>query len=103
ATQLRSPNISLRSPATQAAAGRSLAGARSLASRAVVRQRPHRAPAGSLEASDMTYTPPDEYSAQLQEVEAAEEIEEELHGRPYEIAAVREGGLFRELVRDRLG
>jgi ABC-type dipeptide/oligopeptide/nickel transport system permease subunit len=51
----------------------------------------------------MTFTPPDEYSAQLQEVEAAEEIEEELHGRPYEIAAVREGGLFRELVRDKLG
>ncbi|MGH9133428.1 MAG: ABC transporter permease, partial [Ilumatobacteraceae bacterium] len=51
----------------------------------------------------MTYTQPDEYSAQLQEVEAAEDTEEELHGRPYEVAAARQGGLLRELVRDKLG
>jgi peptide/nickel transport system permease protein len=51
----------------------------------------------------MTYTQPDEYSAQLQEVEAAEETEEELRGRPYEVTAAHEGGLFRELVRDKLG
>ena len=51
----------------------------------------------------MTYTQPDEYSAQQQDVEAAEDVEEELHGRPYELTAVRQGGLFRELVRDKLG
>ncbi len=51
----------------------------------------------------MTYTQPDEYSAQQQDVEAAEDVEEELHGRPYELTAVHQGGLFRELVRDKLG
>ena len=51
----------------------------------------------------MTYTQPDEYSAQLHDVEAADDTEEELHGRPYEVAAALEGGLFRELVRDKLG
>ena len=51
----------------------------------------------------MTYTQPDEYSAQQQDVEAAVDVEEELHGRPYELTAVRQGGLFRELVRDKLG
>jgi len=51
----------------------------------------------------VTYTQPDEYSAQQQDVEAAVDVEEELHGRPYELTAVRQGGLFRELVRDKLG
>ncbi len=51
----------------------------------------------------MTYTQPDEYSAQQQDVEAADEAEEELFGRPYELSATRQGGLFRELVRDKLG
>ncbi|HWM18676.1 MAG TPA: ABC transporter permease [Ilumatobacteraceae bacterium] len=51
----------------------------------------------------MTYTQPDEYSAQQQDVEAAEDAADELHGRPFELASARQGGLFRELVRDKLG
>jgi len=51
----------------------------------------------------MTYEHPDEYSAQQHDVELAEETEESLHGRPYEISAVQSGGLFRDLVRDKLG
>jgi peptide/nickel transport system permease protein len=48
-------------------------------------------------------TAPDEYTAQQLEEEAALEAEEELQGRPYEITAVQSSGLFRELVRDKLG
>jgi peptide/nickel transport system permease protein len=48
-------------------------------------------------------TAPDEYTAQHLEEEAALEAEELLEGRPYEIAAAQSGGLFRELVRDKLG
>ena len=48
-------------------------------------------------------TAPDEYTAQHLEEEAALGREEPLEGRPYEIAAVQSGGLFRELVRDKLG
>jgi peptide/nickel transport system permease protein len=51
----------------------------------------------------MTYTGPDEYTAELRDVEAAEETEDSLHGRPYEIEQVRRGGLFRDLLRDKLG
>ena len=48
-------------------------------------------------------TAPDEYTAQHVEEEAALDHEEALQGRPYEITAVTQGGLFRELVRDKLG
>jgi peptide/nickel transport system permease protein len=48
-------------------------------------------------------TAPDEYTATHLDEEAALEQEEELQGRPYELSAVRQGGLFRELVRDKLG
>ena len=48
-------------------------------------------------------TAPDEYTAQHIEEEAALEEEEQLQGRPYEITAVQSSGLFRELVRDKLG
>ena len=48
-------------------------------------------------------TAPDEYTAQHIEEEAALDHEEALQGRPYEITAVAQGGLFRELVRDKLG
>jgi peptide/nickel transport system permease protein len=48
-------------------------------------------------------TAPDEYTAQHLTEEAALEAEESLEGRPYEIAAAQSGGLFRELVRDKLG
>ena len=48
-------------------------------------------------------TAPDEYTAQHLGEEAALEAEEALEGRPYEIAAAQSGGLFRELVRDKLG
>jgi peptide/nickel transport system permease protein len=47
-------------------------------------------------------TAPDEYTAQTLEEEEALHEEEALQGRPYEIAAAK-GGLFRELVRDKLG
>ncbi|HEY3484833.1 MAG TPA: ABC transporter permease [Ilumatobacteraceae bacterium] len=45
----------------------------------------------------------DEYTAQKFEEEEALEAEEALQGRPYEITVVKQGGLFRELVRDKLG
>ncbi len=48
-------------------------------------------------------TAPDEYTAQHLSEEAALEAEEQLEGRPYEIAAAQSGGLFGELVRDKLG
>jgi peptide/nickel transport system permease protein len=48
-------------------------------------------------------TAPDEYTAQHLEEAAALEAEESLEGRPYEIAAAQSSGLFRELVRDKLG
>jgi len=48
-------------------------------------------------------TAPDEYTAQHLEEEEALDIEEALQGRPYEITVVKQGGLFRELVRDKLG
>ena len=48
-------------------------------------------------------TAPDEYTAQHLEEEAALGAEEALEGRPFEIAAAQSGGLFRELVRDKLG
>jgi peptide/nickel transport system permease protein len=48
-------------------------------------------------------TAPDEYTATHLAEEAALEQEEDLQGRPYELSAVRRGGLFRELVRDKLG
>jgi peptide/nickel transport system permease protein len=48
-------------------------------------------------------TAPDEYTAQHIEEEAALEAEEALEGRPYEIVAAQSSGLFRELVRDKLG
>jgi ABC-type dipeptide/oligopeptide/nickel transport system permease subunit len=48
-------------------------------------------------------TMPDEYTAQHHDVEEAEHAEEALHGRPFELAAVRGGGLFRDLVQDKLG
>jgi peptide/nickel transport system permease protein len=51
----------------------------------------------------VTYTMPDEHSAQLHDVEAAEATEDTMHGRPYEAEVVRHGGLFRDLVRDKLG
>ncbi len=46
---------------------------------------------------------PDEYTAQHRDEEHALEDEEAIHGRPYEISAARQGGLFGELVRDKLG
>jgi ABC-type dipeptide/oligopeptide/nickel transport system permease subunit len=48
-------------------------------------------------------TTPDEYTAQHLEEEAALLEEQTLSGRPYEISAAASGGLFRELVRDKLG
>jgi ABC-type dipeptide/oligopeptide/nickel transport system permease subunit len=48
-------------------------------------------------------TVPDEYTSQHLEEEQAVEAEEAIEGRPYELAAVREGGLFRDLVQDKLG
>ncbi len=48
-------------------------------------------------------TAPDEYTAQHSEEGAALDHEEALQGRPYEITVVTQGGLFRELVRDKLG
>ena len=47
---------------------------------------------------------PDEYTAQHHESKTAEhEPRRRCTGRPYEIAAVRSNGLFRDLVRDKLG
>lgn len=48
-------------------------------------------------------TAPDEYTAQHLDEEHALEDEEAIQGRPYEISAARRGGLFGELVRDKLG
>jgi peptide/nickel transport system permease protein len=48
-------------------------------------------------------TAPDEYTAQHLEEGEALEREEALQGRPFEITAVKQGGLFGELVRDKLG
>lgn len=45
----------------------------------------------------------DEYTAQHTEEEAALGEEESLQGRPFEVTAVKSSGLFRELVRDKLG
>jgi len=46
---------------------------------------------------------PDEHTAQLSEEEHALEAEENIQGRPFELSAVQRGGLFRDLVRDKLG
>ncbi len=46
---------------------------------------------------------PDEYTAQHRDEEHATDDEEAIQGRPYEITAARRGGLFGELVRDKLG
>lgn len=48
-------------------------------------------------------TAPDEYTAHHLEEDEATLDEETLGGRPYEITAAAHGGLFRELVRDKLG
>jgi peptide/nickel transport system permease protein len=46
---------------------------------------------------------PDEYTAHHAEEEEALHAEESLQGRPFELATVQRGGLFRDLVRDKLG
>lgn len=49
-------------------------------------------------------TVPDEYTSEHHDIEEAEEAEESLHGRPFELAAVRSrSGLLPDLVRDKLG
>lgn len=48
-------------------------------------------------------TAPDEYTAQHSEEEHALDAEENIQGRPFELSAVQRGGLFRDLVRDKLG
>ena len=48
-------------------------------------------------------TMPDEYTAQHHDVEEAEQAEEALHGRPFELSAARSKGLLADLVRDKLG
>jgi peptide/nickel transport system permease protein len=48
-------------------------------------------------------TAPDEYTAQHIEEERALEAEESIQGRPYELTVAKRGGIFRDLVRDRLG
>ena len=49
-------------------------------------------------------TVPDEYTSEHHDIEEAEHAEEALHGRPFELAAVRSGhGLLPDLVRDKLG
>lgn len=48
-------------------------------------------------------TAPDEYTASHVDEEHALEAEENIQGRPYELSAVQRGGLFGELVRDKLG
>ncbi|HWL43811.1 MAG TPA: ABC transporter permease [Ilumatobacter sp.] len=45
----------------------------------------------------------DEYTAQHADEEHATDDEAAIQGRPYEISAARRGGLFGELVRDKLG
>lgn len=49
-------------------------------------------------------TAPDEYTSEHRDVDDAAHAEEALHGRPFELAAVRSrGGLLPDLMRDRLG
>lgn len=48
-------------------------------------------------------TAPDEYTASHSEEEHALEAEHAIEGRPYELSAVKSGGLFGDLVRDKLG
>lgn len=48
-------------------------------------------------------TAPDEYTAQHSEEEHALDAEENIQGRPFELSAVQRGGLFGDLVRDKLG
>ncbi|MEO5723096.1 MAG: ABC transporter permease [Ilumatobacteraceae bacterium] len=45
----------------------------------------------------------DEYTAQLHETADAEFAEDSLRGRPFEIASAKHGGLFRDLVHNKLG
>jgi peptide/nickel transport system permease protein len=48
-------------------------------------------------------TVPDEHTAQQAEEESALHDEEAIQGRPYELSVVKQGGIFRDLVRDKLG
>jgi peptide/nickel transport system permease protein len=48
-------------------------------------------------------TVPDEYTAQQHDVDDAEQAEESISGRPYELVASQRGGLLPDLVRDKLG
>ena len=48
-------------------------------------------------------TAPDEYTAHHVDEDVALEEEVSIQGRPYELATVKSGGLFSELVRDKLG
>ena len=48
-------------------------------------------------------TVPDEYTAHQMGEDEAVHVEESLHGRPFELAAAKQGGLFRDLVSDKLG
>jgi ABC-type dipeptide/oligopeptide/nickel transport system permease subunit len=48
-------------------------------------------------------TAPDEYTAQHHDEEEATHEEESIQGRPYELTVAKQGGLFRDLVRDKLG
>ena len=58
---------------------------------------------GSRPEGGPAMTMPDEYTAQHHDVEEAEQSEEALHGRPFELAAARSKGLLPDLVRDKLG
>jgi peptide/nickel transport system permease protein len=48
-------------------------------------------------------TAPDEYTAHHVDEDEALEEEVSIQGRPYELATVKQGGLFGELVKDKLG
>ncbi|TPW15493.1 MAG: ABC-type dipeptide/oligopeptide/nickel transport system permease component [Acidimicrobiaceae bacterium] len=48
-------------------------------------------------------TAPDGYTAQHADEDEALHQEEALQGRPYELAVVQHGGLFRDLISDKLG
>lgn len=48
-------------------------------------------------------TIPDEYTSEQHDIDDAGLAEEALHGRPFELVAVRKGGLLPDLVRDTLG
>jgi ABC-type dipeptide/oligopeptide/nickel transport system permease subunit len=48
-------------------------------------------------------TIPDQYTARHDDEESALQSEESLQGRPYELSVVKQGGVFRDLVRDKLG